>query len=898
MTSTDHRFRDEWLVRVVSHLPGLTPVQIANWRVEKRPYLSQAVLEAGLSEFEKLADAVRSAFRIDSVPLTEPPSDKAVMALVPEKLMRKHQILPVRADARRLDLAMMNPLDGDAIQAAEWASNRKVVPLFCRPDRLDELLRDALSSDAVIHNLLERIESSATVEVIGSSKEDQITTEQSEVRAPVIQLVNAIISNAVTRRASDIHIEHDDNSSAVRYRIDGLLRNVMVLPRYLGVGPVVSRIKIMAQLDVSDRLRPQDGRAKLRVGGEEIGLRVSTLPTRVGEKVVMRILNERAVQGSLESLGFAPALLERLLELVSRKQGIVLVTGPTGSGKTTTLYAALNARRAEAVNIVTVEDPVEYKLVGINQVQVNEKQGLTFASVLRSVLRQDPDVVLVGEIRDQETAAVAIQAAMTGHLVMSTLHTNDSVGAVARLRDMGVEPFRIGAALLGVTAQRLVRRVCRHCAVEAPLDALDDELRAALEASKLPKRHVKAVGCQQCGFAGYAGRFPVTELLVVTTEMRDTIVNGASAEELRAKAESRGALHTMEADSLYHLAHGNTTQEEVLPHLEGSRLKSMAGAGSASSAGADAAASAASAGTSSTTDSSSAARKPVILVAVGDTGRRDAIAAAIRATNADVHVAADGPTAIATAARVQPNLLIADLELTGLDGLQVMRMAGAGLGLDLATILLVAESQATRHGDLLTNGASDVVVLPASADDIRDRARSALLRKAGWSDTADVMRAPTPANEAARLDAVRKTKMLDTPAEERFDKLTRTAQRMFNVPIALVTLIDEKRQWFKSRQGLSDLEIDRTVSFCDHAIHSSDVMVVPDTMLDPRFAENPLVTGESGYRFYAGYPISGEQGFKIGTLCIIDRQPRDLTDDDREALKDLGALVESEIGRR
>ncbi|MFL5487103.1 MAG: GspE/PulE family protein, partial [Gemmatimonadaceae bacterium] len=495
------RFKDEWLVSLVGTMPGVTQELIKRWRFQQKPYIAQALIDGDVLSFKEIAEVVKDAFRIDYVDLNPGAIDKNAMQILPEKVCRELNVLPVKVDGRMVHLAMANPLDQEAIQKVSWATSREVTPLFCPPGQLDKLVSETLRPDAMIYGLIEKLDQAVGIEQVKEAEEDQAALAR--VHAPVIKLVDAIIGNAIKLRASDIHIEHDEASSLVRFRIDGLLKNIMVLPRFIGVGPVVSRIKIMSDLDVAERFRPQDGRAKVRVNGEEVALRVSILPTRVGEKVVMRLLNEKSVQVSMGTLGFMPEVLERFKALLMREQGILLVTGPTGSGKTTTLYAALNTRRGEAVNIVTVEDPVEYRLSGVNQVQVNEKQGLTFAGVLRSVLRQDPDVLLVGEIRDQETATIAFQAAMTGHLVLSTLHTNDAIGAIPRLSNIGVEPFRVAAGLIGVTAQRLVRKACPHCRYEAPVEELHPMVRSAQQRVFGKARHVKAAGCAECGFTGY-----------------------------------------------------------------------------------------------------------------------------------------------------------------------------------------------------------------------------------------------------------------------------------------------------------------------------------------------------------------------------------------------------------
>src|SRR4051812_4128680 len=566
-----YRFKDEWLVSLLGTMPGVTPELIKRWRQQQKPYISQAMIDGDVLSFVEIAEVVKDAFRIDSIDLAPGVVDKNAAQILPEKLCREHNVLPVKVDSRMVHLAMANPLDQEAIQRVSWATSREVTPLFCPPGALDKLVSETLRPDAMIYGLIEKLDQAVGVEEIKDAEED--AAAMARVHAPVIKLVDAIIGNAIKLRASDIHIEHDEASTLVRFRIDGLLKNIMVLPRFIGVGPVVSRIKIMSDLDVAERFRPQDGRAKVRVGGEEVALRVSILPTRVGEKVVMRLLNEKSVQVSMRTLGFMPEMLERFQALLMREQGILLVTGPTGSGKTTTLYAALNTRRGESVNIVTVEDPVEYRLSGVNQVQVNERQGLTFAGVLRSVLRQDPDVLLVGEIRDHETATIAFQAAMTGHLVLSTLHTNDAIGAIARLENIGVEPFRVAAGLIGVTAQRLVRRVCPHCRYEAPNEELHPMVRAAQVRLFGKARHVKATGCAECGFSGFTGRLPLIEFVEITPELRGMITTGKSTDEIRNAALRTQALHTFDNDALWHIAEGDTTADEVIPYTEFERRR-------------------------------------------------------------------------------------------------------------------------------------------------------------------------------------------------------------------------------------------------------------------------------------------------------------------------------------
>src|SRR3954467_358496 len=882
-TERKFRFKDEWLVSLVGTMPGVTPDLIKRWRFQQKPYICQALIEGDILSFKEIAELVKDAFRIDYVDLTPGGIDKNAMQILPEKLCREHSVLPVKVDARMVHLAMANPLDQEAIQRVGWATSREVTPLFCPPGTLDRLVQDTLRPDAMIYGLIEKLDQNVGLEQVQEAKEDEAA--MARVHAPVIKLVDAIIANAVKLRASDIHIEHDEANTLVRFRIDGLLKNIMVLPRFIGVGPVVSRIKIMSELDVAERFRPQDGRAKVRVNGEEVALRVSVLPTRVGEKVVMRLLNEKSVQVSMQTLGFMPGVLDRFKALLMREQGILLVTGPTGSGKTTTLYAALNTRRGEAVNIVTVEDPVEYRLSGVNQVQVNEKQGLTFAGVLRSVLRQDPDVLLVGEIRDQETATIAFQAAMTGHLVLSTLHTNDAIGAIPRLSNIGVKPFRDAAGLIGVTAQRLVRRVCPHCRYEAPNEELHPMVRAAQVRLFGKARHVKATGCAECGFSGFTGRLPLIEFLEITPEIRAMITTGKTADEIRAHALRTGAIHTFDNDALWHIAEGDTTADEVIPYTEFERrrtprnntprvLPEFVGE----------------------LDENGLAKPSRVLLAVGGKTDRVKFNDILVESRFAVRIANDGTAGLRILPQDPPDALVVGLKLPILDGRQVVHAARTVVGLvDMPIIVIAPEGTETQTTDLLSQGVDDVLYEPLDPGRFRARVTAVMRSRGLWAETEEVMRPLIPQDEAERLVEFRLSAAVDAKPEERFDKITRMAAKVFAAPFAGISFVEGERQWFKSKQGLAVPDSSRVLSFCGHAITGSEIFVVEDMALDPRFAENPLVVDEPHIRFYAAQPVRGPGGHNVGTLCIMDKAPREFSEEDGETLRDLGEMVEKEL---
>jgi type II secretory ATPase GspE/PulE/Tfp pilus assembly ATPase PilB-like protein/CheY-like chemotaxis protein len=423
---------------------------------------------------------------------------------------------------------------------------------------MDELYR---GSSEVMNQLLGNMDEGLEVTQLDDNEglaELSASADEASQR-PVVRLVDLMLSDGILSRASDIHIEPGEAGVAVRYRIDGVLRQVMNIPRTAGA-PLISRIKIMSGLDIADRLRPQDGRARVAVNGSPVDLRVSTLPASLGEKVVIRILNAKATVLSLDSLGMSEEEREAIKNLLNNKEGIVLVTGPTGSGKTTTLYSALRMVQSDGVNIVTVEDPVEYRLgKGIVQVQVHEKAGLTFSAALRSILRQDPDVVLVGEVRDRETAQIALQASLTGHLVLSTLHTNDAPNAITRLVDMGMEPYKIGPALRGVIAQRLMRRICPRCREVNDGDIPTRIRRYIPQGTTL----YRAVGCPDCAMTGYRGRFSVVEILTMNAELERRIGAGGQADKIAEAAKANGMKSLFES-GVQHVLSGETSVEELL----------------------------------------------------------------------------------------------------------------------------------------------------------------------------------------------------------------------------------------------------------------------------------------------------------------------------------------------
>ena len=553
----DTPFPDEWLLHSLEGV--VTAERVAELRAKAAPSrtLWETLVEEKIATNEQILAALSTRFRLKLADIHQLNPD--VKVSVPEQLARRFRVLPLNVTDSYLEVATANPFDLDAEKALAFATAREIRTLLLDPARIAEKLDELYRPEKALDRLLEGMEGSADIVQLADHPPEELTVSAEEAsQRPVVRLVDLIISEGILSRASDIHIEPEEGGVAVRYRIDGVLRQVMKIPRAAGI-PLISRIKIMSSLDIADRLRPQDGRARVAVNGQPIDLRVSTLPASLGEKVVVRVLDSRATVKSLDGLGLAADEVLAIKRLLEFREGILLVTGPTGSGKTTTLYSCINQIKSEGVNIVTVEDPVEYRMTGVVQVQVQEKAGLTFAAALRSILRQDPNVVLVGEIRDRETAQIATQASLTGHLVLSTLHTNDAANAVTRLVDIGVEPYKIAAALRGVIAQRLMRRLCMTCK-EVWMEAPPERLRRWLPTGTPLYR---AAGCPDCAMTGYRGRFSILEVMLVTPEVERAIAAGEPADRI-AEAGRRSGMKGMWDSGLGHLLRGESTVDELL----------------------------------------------------------------------------------------------------------------------------------------------------------------------------------------------------------------------------------------------------------------------------------------------------------------------------------------------
>jgi len=522
--------------------------------------LGQILVNKGFVSERQLLESLEFSLGIPRVQLGKLPIDPEAVMLLSPQLIRLHQVLPISRQRNTLTVATADPLNQRALDDIRMACGLDIIPVLAGEKDLEIAIRQYLAfrPDPAMEKILHEINREERHRQVSRR---ELPVSRLEDDAPIIRMVNSIIGQAVHGRASDIHIEPQEDETRVRFRIDGELYEALSLP-HSSLPAVVSRLKIMSGMDIAEKRLPQDGRFRMNLEGREIDFRVSSLPTNHGEKMVMRILDRYTALTRLEQLGFSDINREKLLSLGRRPHGLIVVTGPTGSGKTTTLYSLLSEINSIDKNIVTLEDPIEYSLAGINQVQTNVKAGLTFASGLRSVLRQDPDVILVGEVRDDETARLAVQAALTGHLVLTTLHTNSASGAPARLNDMGVEDFLMASSLAGVISQRLVRRLCPNCRQPYILDY--DTARRLRITQEAGNRFYRAGGCNICRQLGYQGRMAIHEIMMIGPETRALIGRGEHAEAIIEKSAENEGMFPIRVDGIVKARRGLTSLEEVM----------------------------------------------------------------------------------------------------------------------------------------------------------------------------------------------------------------------------------------------------------------------------------------------------------------------------------------------
>jgi type IV pilus assembly protein PilB len=525
--------------------------------------LGYSLTKLGIIEEQQLTTFLSKQYAVPSINLTEWEIGSDIIALVPAELAKRHQLIPVNRAGATLIVAMADPSNIYAIDDLKFRTGLNIDVAVASEGAIEEAIVRYYEKQVDLDDIVGQLDTEAVEIADGDAEVSIIDLEKGAGEAPVIKLVNVVLLNAIKKRASDIHIEPYEKSFRVRYRIDGILYEEMALPLKLK-NAMTSRVKIMSQLDISERRLPQDGRIKLKIGKDkEMDFRVSVLPTLFGEKIVLRLLDKGNLQLDMTKLGFEEHQLKDFMKAIYLPYGMVLVTGPTGSGKTTSLYSALQELNKPTRNISTAEDPVEYNLMGINQVQMNEDVGLNFATALRSFLRQDPNILMVGEIRDFETAEIAVKAALTGHLVLSTLHTNDAPSTISRLLNMGVEPFLVTASVNLILAQRLARRICAECRqpVERNVKALLDLGMKPEIAEKI--QLFKGAGCQKCSNTGYKGRIAIYECMPFYDPLKELVLQGASTAEVKAEA-IRCGMQSLRMSGLQKLAEGVTTPEEVL----------------------------------------------------------------------------------------------------------------------------------------------------------------------------------------------------------------------------------------------------------------------------------------------------------------------------------------------
>jgi type IV pilus assembly protein PilB len=706
----------------------ISPEQLAEalelQRTEKQARIGRLLVDLGYVTELQIADVVADQMRLPSIDLSTIQISPDAVGKVPRELAVKHRCLPWKLEGRDLHLVTADPTDVSALDAIGFATGLRVRPIVAAESEVIAAIeRHFPGEEANPEIQFDNVELADQLKVIDEDDADAAGTSDEDLQkaahaGPVIRLVNSILADAIQGGASDIHIEPQQKGVNLRYRIDGALRQVITMPKR-SQAKIVSRIKIAAHMDIAERRKPQDGRSRMVLGGRAYDMRVSTLPTADGEKVVIRILEQARAKVALQELGFDDDVLAAFKDVLSRPQGMILVTGPTGSGKTSTLYAALNFLASETTNIVTVEDPVEYRLPGVNQVAVSDRAGLTFATGLRSILRQDPNVVMVGEIRDLETAQIAFQASQTGHLVLSTLHTNDAPSAVSRLVEMGVPGYLVASSVIAVQAQRLVRRLCQ-CREMLP------------DGTAVPK------GCEACRHTGFKGRMAVHELLRLTPRVREAVVNHASTDALRRLARQAG-MHTMFEDGLRKIVKGTTTMDELLRVVPPPEEDDTVAAGVAAEAPAGPPAAPADAlpvpvfGVMPMMPSSPVplgSRRPRVLVMDGDAAAAQATQRLLSEGSYDVTVAATPRDALASAFRDAPDVVLLEVRgMPGMDGFDLLRRLRSNLATyRTAVIFVTAVDDPRAEVAALDAGADDYLRKPVDDALLMSRIRRALLR--------------------------------------------------------------------------------------------------------------------------------------------------------------------------
>jgi len=687
--------------------------------------IGRALATLGLAEESVVAAVIASALHLEFVDGELPAISEDVAKLLPAEFCRKARVAPLGWAGNVLRVAMSDPMNDSVLQDVRFRTGKKTVAVVATQAWVERLTAQIYPEiGAPSYDMLANVNPAGEVEAANETEYDLVdpaTLEKDTKLPPIVRLVNLILSDAASAGASDVHIEPHEAFLQVRQRVDGLLRDVLTVPHHLQ-DQTISRFKIISGMDITERRKPQDGRSRLRFQGRRIDLRVSTLPTQFGEKIVIRLLNSDRAILPLDEIDFAPDNLRLMKSFLGHPQGMILVTGPTGSGKTSTLYTSLNAIKSSTNNIITLEDPIEFQLKGINQMQINAKAGVTFAAGLRSILRQDPNVILVGEIRDQETADIALKAAQTGHLLLSTLHTNDAPGTITRLFDLGIQPFLVASSLLGIVAQRLVRRTCQACAVPEELSA--ETIAKAGGHARLPRdaRWLIGKGCAQCDQLGYKGRIAIHEVLEITDEIRELISSRGSEQAIR-KAARRTGMRTLFEDGLEKAARGLTTLDEVL-RITSREQESEMGVAHQPSTPATAPAT-----SDAGTADEEAARVHRVLVVEDNATIASVVKYFLELEGFEVFLAGDGLAGLETAKRNHPDIIVSDVNMPGMGGVAMVKALRADAELSGVRILmLTSESSVECETEGLEAGADDYILKPVEPRRLAARVKALLAR--------------------------------------------------------------------------------------------------------------------------------------------------------------------------
>jgi type IV pilus assembly protein PilB len=702
--------------------------------------LTKALVDLGLVDETAVISAIAKGLRLESLGSSLPEISPELGALLPIEFCQKQLVVPLSLGGKSLRLGMADPWDYSTIQDVVFRTGNQVVPVVASQTAILTLLgRAGQESNESQDSFETLISATPEGEVVGAEENhdvDAAKLAKDTKLAPVVRLVNLILSSAAKEGASDIHIEPKEKYLQVRQRIDGLLHDVFKIPKHLQ-DPTISRLKIISGMDIADRRRSQDGRSQLRYEGKRIDLRVSTLPTQFGEKVVIRLLDQRRAQMTMSQMDLTAENLRILQTLLLRPQGMILVTGPTGSGKSSTLYTALNWVKSPTNNIITVEDPIEYQLDGVNQVQINTKAGVTFAAGLRSILRQDPNIILVGEIRDQETAGIALEAAQTGHLLLSTLHTNDAPSTVSRLFDLGIEPFLVASSLIGILAQRLVQRSCPSCRVPRALSSETVEKIGGLDRLPADAKWVAGRGCKECKQSGFKGRLAIHELLQVNDELRELITHRAPEHELRRAARAAG-MRTLIEDGIAKAAEGLTTLEAILKVVapddasaandqqpDVAEYDDTPSAGDPELVAKERAVPVAVEGVAVGADK----QKQRVLIVEDDRTITSVVKYFLETAGFEVAVAKDGIAGLAAAKRGIPQIIVTDCNMPGMDGVAMVAALRADPRTkDICILMLTSGDSADGETRALSAGADDYILKPVEPRRLVARVKALLAR--------------------------------------------------------------------------------------------------------------------------------------------------------------------------